>query len=115
MLGDALNPKNPGYYRGIRTSYDAYGISIDIVVQAATKSPEAKVRKHDEACKNNQHVFMPFAFDTFEFLASDDVEFPRRVHKIMNKNVMTADSADYNFGMIEFAIQGGIAAQLVTH
>jgi hypothetical protein len=30
--------------------------------------------KHKKACFDNQHAFIPFAFDTFGFLASDVVD-----------------------------------------
>lgn len=54
---------------------------------------------------------MPFTFDTFGFLASDTVEFLRRV---VNRNVMAAGSAEYVFRRIRFSIQRGLAAQVVT-
>ncbi|KAF5784754.1 putative PUB domain-containing protein [Helianthus annuus] len=35
------------------------------------KAASGKVIKHEKACLNNQHVFIPFAFDTFGFLAPE--------------------------------------------
>ncbi|GJX60384.1 hypothetical protein Tco_0291774 [Tanacetum coccineum] len=35
--------------------------------QAALKVASCKVTKHEKACIENQHVFIPFAFDTFGF------------------------------------------------
>ncbi|XP_035834198.1 uncharacterized protein LOC118482693 [Helianthus annuus] len=39
--------------------------------QAITKAEAGKVAKHEKACIENQHVFVPFAFDTFGALAPD--------------------------------------------
>ena len=41
---------------------------------AALKAAACKVVKHENACIANQHVFVPFAFDTFGFLAPEVVE-----------------------------------------
>ncbi|GJU68156.1 hypothetical protein Tco_1254415 [Tanacetum coccineum] len=38
--------------------------------QAALKAASYKVTKHAKACIENQHVFIPFAFDTFGFLCT---------------------------------------------
>ncbi|GJZ83075.1 hypothetical protein Tco_0648248 [Tanacetum coccineum] len=38
------------------------------VGQTALKAASCKVAKHEKACIENQHVFIPFAFDTFGFL-----------------------------------------------
>ncbi|KAM0063138.1 putative exostosin [Helianthus debilis subsp. tardiflorus] len=45
------------------------GSSAFTVGQAALKAASGKVIKHEKACLDNQHVFIPFAFDTFGFLA----------------------------------------------
>ncbi|GKG18405.1 hypothetical protein Tco_0372703, partial [Tanacetum coccineum] len=49
--------------------------------QAALKAASCKVTKHKKACIENQHVFIPFAFDTFGFLALEaaDVTPPKWV------------------------------------
>ncbi|GKC38851.1 hypothetical protein Tco_1051235 [Tanacetum coccineum] len=47
--------------------------------QAALKAESSKVAKHEKACLENQHVFIPFAFDTFGFLAPEAEEFLNRV------------------------------------
>nr|GEX67555.1 auxilin-like protein [Tanacetum cinerariifolium] len=44
------------------------------VGQAALKDSPCKVTKHEKTCIKNQHVFVPFAFDTFGFLAPEAVE-----------------------------------------
>ncbi|MCI17816.1 auxilin-like protein, partial [Trifolium medium] len=35
-----------------------------IVGQAALKAASSKVTKHEKTCSDNQHAFIPFAFDT---------------------------------------------------
>ncbi|GKA45595.1 putative exostosin-like protein [Tanacetum coccineum] len=47
--------------------------------QAALKAESSKVAKHEKACLENQHVFIPFAFDTFGFLAPEAEEFLNKV------------------------------------
>ncbi|GKC08444.1 hypothetical protein Tco_1000054 [Tanacetum coccineum] len=47
--------------------------------QAALKVESSKVAKHEKACLENQHVFIPFAFDTFGFLAPEAEEFLNRI------------------------------------
>ncbi|GKA91902.1 hypothetical protein Tco_0813827 [Tanacetum coccineum] len=47
--------------------------------QAALKAESSKVAKHEKACLENQHVFIPFAFDTFGFLAPEAEEFLNRL------------------------------------
>nr|GEW35853.1 auxilin-like protein [Tanacetum cinerariifolium] len=49
------------------------------VGQTALKAASCKVTKHEKACIENQHVFIPFAFDTFGFLAPEAVELLNRV------------------------------------
>lgn len=62
----------------------------------------------------NQHTFIPFAFDTFGFLAPEAVELLNRVQRVMYCNVMTPRSIDVVFKRISFVIQKGVAAQLVA-
>ncbi|KAK2420855.1 hypothetical protein QL285_031545 [Trifolium repens] len=45
------------------------------VGQAALKAASSKVAKHERVCSENQHVFIPFAFETFGFLASEALIF----------------------------------------
>jgi hypothetical protein len=45
------------------------------VRQAAIKVASNKVAKHEKTCSDKQHVFIPFASDTFGFLAADFVDF----------------------------------------
>nr|GFC92797.1 putative reverse transcriptase domain-containing protein [Tanacetum cinerariifolium] len=83
-------------------------------VQAALKTASGKVTKHEKTCIENQHVFIPFAFDTFGFLAPEAVELFSRVQRVMHIIVMTPKSTDVVFKRIGFAIQKGLAGQLVT-
>ncbi|MFS7966563.1 putative exostosin [Helianthus anomalus] len=73
-----------------------------------------KVTKHEKACPDNQHVFIPFAFDTFGFLAPEAVDLLSRVQRVMHSNVMTPTSMNVVFKRLSFAIQKGVAAQLVA-
>ena len=82
--------------------------------EAALKAALCKVTKHEKACIDNQHEFIPFAFDTFGFLAPDAVVFLNRVQRVMHSNVMTPRSMNVVFQRISFAIQKGLAAQLVA-
>ncbi|GJU43204.1 hypothetical protein Tco_1200470 [Tanacetum coccineum] len=84
------------------------------VSQAALKAASCKVAKHEKACIENQHVFIPFAFDTFGFLAPEAVELLTRVQHVINTNVMTHRSTNVVFNRIGFARQKGLAAQLVV-
>ncbi|KAL4589776.1 hypothetical protein LXL04_002686 [Taraxacum kok-saghyz] len=49
--------------------------------QAALKAASCKVMKHEKACIENQHVFIPFAFNTFGFLAPEAVDLLNRVQR----------------------------------
>ena len=44
------------------------------VGHATLKAASSKVAKHEKACSDNQHAFIPFAFDTFGFLAPEVVD-----------------------------------------
>ncbi|GJT38838.1 hypothetical protein Tco_0938703 [Tanacetum coccineum] len=53
-------------------------------------------------------------FDTFGFLAPEAVKLLSRVQRVIHNNVMTPKSTDVIFKRIGFAIQKGLAAQLVA-
>jgi hypothetical protein len=89
------------------------GVGAFTVEQTAIKVASSKVTKHEKACSDNQHVFIPFAFDTFDFLASEVVDLLHRVQRVMHSNVMSPRSMNVVF-MISFATQKGLAAQLVV-
>ncbi|GJW75766.1 hypothetical protein Tco_0135136 [Tanacetum coccineum] len=80
---------------------------------AALKAASCKVTKHEKSCIENQHVFIPFAFDTFGFLAPEALELLGRVQRVMHSNVMTPRSTDVVFKRIGFAIQKRLTTQLV--
>ncbi|GJY77256.1 hypothetical protein Tco_0482372 [Tanacetum coccineum] len=82
--------------------------------QAALKAESSKVAKHEKACLENQHVFIPFAFDTFGFLAPEAEEFLNRVQRVVQSNFSTPKTQNFIFSRIGFAIQKGVAAQLVA-
>jgi hypothetical protein len=84
------------------------------VGQTALKAASSKVVKHEKACSDNQHAFIPFAFDTFGFLASEAVNILKRVQKNLHSNVAFPRSLNVVFKRIGFAIQKGLAAQLVA-
>ena len=73
-----------------------------------------KVVKHENACIANEYVFVPFAFDTFGFLAPEAVELLNRVQRVMHSNVISPRSTNVVFKRTRFAIQKGLAAQLVA-
>nr|GEX26858.1 putative reverse transcriptase domain-containing protein [Tanacetum cinerariifolium] len=82
--------------------------------QDSLKVASCKVTKHKKSCIENQHVFIPFVFDTFGFLALEAVKLLSRVQRVMHSNVMTPRSTDVVFKRIGFAIQKGLAAQLIA-
>ncbi|GJU98853.1 hypothetical protein Tco_1328124 [Tanacetum coccineum] len=82
--------------------------------QAALKAESSKVAKHEKACLENQHVFIPFAFDTFGILAPEAEEFLNRVQRVVQSNFSTPKTQNFIFSRIGFAIQKGVAAQLVA-
>ena len=83
--------------------------------QAALKATKCKVTKHEKSCLENQHVFIPFAFDTFGFLAPNAVELLNRVQSIMYSNVISRRSTNVVFKRIGFIIQKGLAVQLFVN
>jgi hypothetical protein len=85
-----------------------------IAGQAAFKAASIKVVKHEKMCSDNQHTFIPFTFDTFEFLTPDAVDFLQRVLKIMHNNAVSPRSIDVVFKRINFVIQKGLAAHLIV-
>ncbi|MFS8002132.1 hypothetical protein Hanom_Chr13g01198491 [Helianthus anomalus] len=78
------------------------------------QTASGKVLKHEKACLDNQHVFIPFEFDTFGFLAPEAVDLLSRVQRVMHSNVMTPRSMYVVYKRLSFAIQKEVAAQLVA-
>ncbi|KAL8249647.1 hypothetical protein R6Q59_006515 [Mikania micrantha] len=82
--------------------------------QAVLKVELGKIAKHEKACAENQHAFIPFAFDTFGSLAPDVATFLKRVPQVVHSNSLTPKNANFVFNRIGFSIQKGVAAQLVA-
>jgi hypothetical protein len=55
------------------TCVDLTGISplVGLGVGGTDNPASSKMVKHEKTCSDNQHVLIPFAFDTFNFLASE--------------------------------------------
>jgi hypothetical protein len=84
------------------------------VGRAALKAASSKMTKHEKTCSKNQHAFIPFVFDTFGFLAPEAVDLLKRLQRAMHSNVLTPMYMNVVFRRLEFAIQKGLAAQLVV-
>lgn len=102
-----------GWVNGKHACVDLTGVSLLVgmgygtvtVGLAALRAISGKITKHEKACQDNGHVFIPFAFDTFHFLAPDAVGLLKRVQKVMHNNVMTPGSREFVFRRIGFAVQ----------
>jgi hypothetical protein len=90
------------------------GVGAFTVGQVALKATSSKVAKHEKACSDNHHDFIPFAFDTFGFLASEAVDLLNRVQRVMHNNIMSPRSMNVVFTRIGFVIQKGLAVQFVV-
>ncbi|KAK2381131.1 hypothetical protein QL285_068765 [Trifolium repens] len=85
----------PSWVGGKHACVDLTGVSSLVglttgdftVGRAALNAASSKVAKHERACSDNQHAFIPFAFDTFGFLAPDVVTILKRVQRVMHSNV----------------------------
>ncbi|GJU03012.1 hypothetical protein Tco_1113350 [Tanacetum coccineum] len=104
-----------GWVRGKHAYMDLIGVSPLVGLssrgftagQAALKAALGKVTKHEKACIENQHVFIPFAFDTFGFLAPEAVELLIRVQRVMHNNLMTPRSTDVVFNVLALQSKKG--------
>nr|KAJ0213536.1 hypothetical protein LSAT_V11C400199650 [Lactuca sativa] len=91
-----------GWIGGKHASVDLTGVSPLVglwsggftVGHAALKADACKVVKHENECIANQHAFVPFAFDTFGFLAPEAVELLNRVQRVMHSNVISPRSTN---------------------
>ncbi|CAK8572934.1 unnamed protein product [Lathyrus sativus] len=84
------------------------------VGQTALKAALSKVVKREKMYFDNQHAFMPFAFDTFGFLAPETMDLLQRVQRLVHNNVVSPRTMNVVFKRIDFAIQKGVATQLVA-
>jgi len=87
------------------------GVGDFTVWQATLKVASSKVAKHENACSDNQHGFIPFAFDTFDFLGLEVVDLLHRVQRVMHNNAMSPMPMNVVFTMIDFVIQKGLITQ----
>ncbi|MFS7958880.1 hypothetical protein Hanom_Chr08g00683981 [Helianthus anomalus] len=81
---------------------------------AIRKAESKKVDKHTKACADNQHAFVPFAFDTFGSLAPEAIRLLTRVQKVVHGNCSSRGGQEFVFNRLGFAIQKGAATQLVA-
>jgi hypothetical protein len=86
------------------------GVETFTVGGTTLKVATSKVTKHDKALSNNQHIFIPFAFTFFYFLAPETVDFLRRIQRDMHSNVMSNIFMNVVFTSIDFVIQNSIVA-----
>ncbi|MFS7955548.1 hypothetical protein Hanom_Chr07g00643951 [Helianthus anomalus] len=89
-------------------------VVLNLAGLAARKAESKKVDKHAKACAENQHVFIPFAFDTFGSLAPEAINFLTRVQRVIHSNCSTPRGQGFVFGRLGFTIQKGLVAQLVA-
>ena len=80
------------------------GVRTFTVGRVALKPGSNRMAKHEKACSDNQHVFIPFVFYTFGFLAPEAVDLLHRVQKVMHSNVISSRSMNVVFTRIGFAI-----------
>lgn len=52
----------------------------------------------------DQRAFMPFVFDTFEFLAQKIIDLLQEIQSLMNNNLISHKSMNIVFKRIDFAI-----------
>jgi len=56
---------------------------VDFMVgQETLKVASNKMAKYEKVCLNNQHTFIPFAFDNFGFLTQEVVDLLHRAQRI---------------------------------
>ncbi|KAJ0606220.1 putative exostosin [Helianthus annuus] len=111
-----------GWARGKHACVDLTGVSPLVGLrengfvagQGARKAESKKVDKHAKTCAENQHVFVPFAFDTFDSPAPEAIKFLTRVQWVIHNNCSASGGRGFVFGILGFAIQKAVAAQLVA-
>ncbi|XP_076954527.1 BTB/POZ domain-containing protein POB1-like [Bidens hawaiensis] len=73
-----------------------------------------KIAKHEKACTENQHAFVPFAFDTFGYLVPDEATFLKRVQLVVHSNSTTSKNDNIPFEAKEAMVASGSYWQLVN-
>jgi hypothetical protein len=63
--------------------------------QTALKVVSSKVVKHEKTCSDNEHDFVPFAFDSVGFISPEVVSILQKVHKILNITSSTSPRASH--------------------
>jgi len=58
-----------------------------------------------KSSSKNQHAFIQFAFDTFDFLSLETVDLLHIAQRVMHNNLISPKSINVVFMMIDFAIQ----------
>ena len=94
--------------------YPCWWDSGFVAWQTVLKAGGKKVEKYETVCLEKEHVFVPFAFDTFGALAPQAIKLLDRVKKVMQSNSPAAKGQCFIFNRVGFAIQKGVAAQLVA-
>ncbi|KAK2412437.1 hypothetical protein QL285_047629 [Trifolium repens] len=67
------------------------------VGHAVLKAASTKVTKHEKTYSDNQHIFIPLAFDTFGFLVPETVDLLKKVQRVMHSNIMSLRSLNVVF------------------
>ena len=101
-----------GWERGKHACVDLTGVSPLVGLretgfvagQASRKAESKKVDKHAKACADNQHVFIPLAFDTFGSLAPEAIRFLTRVQRVVHSNSLSPGGQGFVFGRLGFGI-----------
>ena len=78
--------------------------------QAALKASSSKVVNHEKMYFNNQHAFIPFAFDTFDFLALEAVDLLQRVQRLMHNKFVSSRKINVVFKRFGFSTKKGVVA-----
>ncbi|GJY46017.1 hypothetical protein Tco_0435080 [Tanacetum coccineum] len=74
------------------------------VGQTALKTASCKVTKHEKTCIENQHVFIPFAFDTFCFLASERWSYSAEFNGLCTAICIHSATLLARLGVLAFAL-----------
>jgi hypothetical protein len=75
-------------------SFPTSGLRIEnfIVEQTTLTATSNKIVKYKKTCSDNQHIFIPFAFNTFDLLAPETVNllriFQRVIHNVVSSMSM---------------------------
>lgn len=73
--------------------------------QATLKVASNEAAKHTKTCSNNQHTFIPFAFDTLDFLVIETVDLIEKIQRLIHNNVIFPPAMNIIFNIIDFTIQ----------